>query len=245
MWVTGKIIKRIDWNEKLFTLVIDADIGDFKAGQFIKLSQYANDKRVARAYSLVNAENARHLEVLAVTVEDGQLSPQLHRLESGDEIEVSSKAAGFLVLDEVPAADNLWMLATGTAVGPFISMLLGQEVWRKYKNIRLAYGARFQEDLAYKAHLDEIAAHHSEQFAWQPLITRENFNGNIQQRIPQALASETLQQQLNCSISPLNSQVMLCGNPDMISETVELLKSMGLEKNLRRKPGQITVEKYW
>ncbi|GLP95537.1 ferredoxin--NADP reductase [Paraferrimonas sedimenticola] len=245
MWVEGKVMQRIDWNNKLFSLRIDADIAPYTAGQFIKLSQIKDEKRVARAYSLVNGEGSDFLEVLAVEVEEGQLSPNLHQLEPGDSIQVSAKAAGFLVVDEVPAAKNLWLLATGTAVGPFVSMLQGQAIWDKFERIYLAYGARFEEDLAYRDQLDEFVQRAPKRFAWQPLITREDFEGNLRMRIPQALEQGVLQSQWDCPIVADDCQFMLCGNPDMIQETVEWLKSQGLQKNLRRKPGQITVEKYW
>lgn len=102
MWGEAKVVERIDWSDQLFTLKLSADIGEFIAGQFIKLSLHIDDKRVARAYSLVNAPDASLLEVLAVSVDDGLLSPKLQALAPGDSIDISTKAAGFMTLDEIP-----------------------------------------------------------------------------------------------------------------------------------------------
>ena len=138
MWTTGKVIERIDWNNKLFSLKISADIQPFIAGQFIKLSQVRDGKRIARAYSLVNSPETDYIEILAVSVEGGQLSPELHTLQVGSEIQVSTQAAGFMILDELPrthSAQTLWLLATGTAIGPFLSMLETEEAWKRFKRI--------------------------------------------------------------------------------------------------------------
>ena len=38
---------------------------------------------------------------------------------------------------------------------------------------------------------------------------------------------------------------MLCGNPDMIKETISCLNNKGIEINRKSKLGNITIEKYW
>ncbi|NKF51341.1 ferredoxin--NADP reductase [Shewanella sp. WXL01] len=249
MWTTGKVIAKQNWNDKLFSLRIEVDIAPYIAGQFIKLSQMQGDKRVARAYSLVNAPDAPYVEVLAVEVQDGQLSPKLHELEIGDEIEVSTKATGFMTLDEIPSGavqgSDLWLLATGTAVGPFVSMLSTAEPWKRFERVLLVYGARFIDDLAYLEQLKAMELQYPQQFKLVTCITREPNPDGLTSRIPQGLLSGEIERYLGVEITPDDSQVMICGNPDMISEAQSLLLERGLAKNLRRAPGQITVEKYW
>jgi len=63
-------------------------------------------------------------------------------------------------------------------------------------------------------------------------------------RIPAGLDSKMIQESANLEINQ-DSQIMICGNPDMINDTVELLGKQGLERNRRSKPGNITLEKYW
>ncbi|WP_299493022.1 ferredoxin--NADP reductase [uncultured Shewanella sp.] len=249
MWTTGQIIERIDWNDKLFTLKIKSTLSPFIAGQFIKLSQVVEGKRVARAYSLVNAPDADHLEVLAVTVEGGQLSPRLHLLEAGDEIEVTTAATGFMTLDELPkeqqVSSDLWFLATGTAVGPFISIMDTQEPWQRFNNVILVYGVREKQDLAYLDKLQGLAVTYPDQFRLILSVTREVVEGALSERISNALENGSIEKKIGMTLTPEHSQVMLCGNPGMISEAVSVLKAKGLTKNLRRVPGQITMEKYW
>ncbi|MCL1065881.1 ferredoxin--NADP reductase [Shewanella olleyana] len=249
MWTTGTVTERIEWNEKLFSLRIKADVEPFIAGQFIKLSQIRDDKRIARAYSVVNPPGKEYIEILAVAVEEGQLSPDLQALKVGDNIEVSTKAAGFMTLDEIPTGalqgPHLWFLATGTAVGPFISMMETEEPWQRFEKVVLVYGVRLIEDLAYLPQLQALQKKYPTQFIFIPSVTREAFDGGLSCRIPDGLQSGILEQTAGVALNQENSQVMICGNPGMITDAQTALTEKGLVKNLRRAPGQITVEKYW
>jgi ferredoxin--NADP+ reductase len=122
-WVTGKVVKVQNWTDALFSLTVHAPVAPFTAGQFAKLGLDVDGERVQRAYSYVNAPGNPDLEFYLVTVPEGKLSPRLAALKPGDEVQVVSEAAGFFVLEEVPDCDTLWMLATGTAIGPYLSIL--------------------------------------------------------------------------------------------------------------------------
>ena len=133
-WVTGKVTKVQNWTDALFSLTVHAPVLPFTAGQFTKLGLEIDGERVQRAYSYVNSPDNPDLEFYLVTVPDGKLSPRLAALKPGDEVQVVSEAAGFFVLDEVPDCETLWMLATGTAIGPYLSILqLGKDLDR-FKN---------------------------------------------------------------------------------------------------------------
>ncbi len=128
-WVTGKVTKVQNWTDALFSLTVHAPVLPFTAGQFTKLGLEIDGERVQRAYSYVNSPDNPDLEFYLVTVPDGKLSPRLAALKPGDEVQVVSEAAGFFVLDEVPDCETLWMLATGTAIGPYLSILqLGKDL---------------------------------------------------------------------------------------------------------------------
>ncbi len=249
MWTKGQVIERIDWNDKLFSLRIAADLAPFIPGQFIKLSLQQGDKRVARAYSLVNAPDKPYAEILAVVVEDGQLSPQLQHLAIGDELDITPTATGFMTLDEIPKGElqgrHLWLLATGTAVGPFLSILDTVQPWQRFEKIVLVYGVRQAQDLAYFDKLKAYSATYPSQFILCPIVTREPFSGALQCRIPQGIRSGEIEHEVGLVLTATDSQVMICGNPGMISDAQAALIDKGLAKNLRRAPGQITVEKYW
>ena len=125
-WVTGKVTKVQNWTDALFSLTVHAPVLPFTAGQFTKLGLEIEGERVQRAYSYVNSPDNPDLEFYLVTVPDGKLSPRLAALKSGDEVQVVSEAAGFFVLDEVPALRNTvdagdwygdWPLFIDSAIG--------------------------------------------------------------------------------------------------------------------------------
>ena len=151
-WLPAKVISRKDWNSHLFSLVLECDrFPRYQAGQFIKLSALFDERRVTRAYSLVSAPREQHLEVLVVKVDDGQFTPYLHSLAVGDTLEVSDSARGDFTLEKIPEKNNLWLIATGTGVSPFLSMLTEGELWRRKGRVFLIYGVRYLDDLAYGA----------------------------------------------------------------------------------------------
>lgn len=155
-WVTGKVTKVQNWTDALFSLTVHAPVLPFTAGQFTKLGLEIEGERVQRAYSYVNSPDNPDLEFYLVTVPDGKLSPRLAALKPGDEVQVVSEAAGFFVLDEVPDCETLWMLATGTAIGPYLSILqLGKDLER-FKNMVLVHAARYAADLSYLPLMQEL-----------------------------------------------------------------------------------------
>lgn len=246
-WHDGKIVERKDWNDHLFSLRFSCvDFPTFKAGQFTKIGiQQADGKVLSRPYSLVNSPDNKYLEIIAVPVEEGSLSPKLHLLEDGDDIKVMSPATGFLVLDEVPPSQTLYLVATGTGVGPFISILDTMQPWETYQEIVLVYGVRHADDLAYKEKIQAWQAKFGTQFSFVPIVSRDDVEGALKGRIPQLFADQEIQKMSGRVLSAQTSQVMMCGNPDMIKDTIEILESLDLTKHLRRSPGQISMERYW
>ncbi|KFZ39212.1 ferredoxin-NADP reductase [Shewanella mangrovi] len=244
MWQSTNVIERIDWNERLFSLRLSASL-QFEAGQFVKLSLPAEERRLARAYSLINPPGTNYSEVLAMEVPDGQLSPRLHQLQAGDWVDITTSATGFLTLSEIPAqGEHLWMLATGTGVGPFLSILQAPQVWQRFSKVILIYGIRQASDLAYRELIGQLQVQHK-QFHFLSAMTQELHPDSFAGRITTGISSGELEQMLGIALSPDQSQIMMCGNPEMIKECNLLLSERGFSKNLRRKPGQITTEKYW
>ena len=108
----------------------------------------------------------------------------------------------------------------------------------------MVHGVRVAEDLVYQDQIQQWQRQYPEQLRYQPVVTRETIPGALTERIPQLLESGALETALARPLS-VNSQVMLCGNPDMISECRQVLADKGLQKNTRRKPGNVTSENYW
>lgn len=242
-WITGRVKARKQWSDTLFSLVVDADVAPFKAGQFTKLAWHGEDKKVARAYSYVNAPG-QDCEFYLVTIPEGQLTPHLAGLNVGDELLVQRTAAGFLTLDEVPPGRDLWLMATGTGVGPFVSMLAEGSCWQQFDHIVLVHGVRLGEELGYRQQITELTQGQP-RFHYVPFVSREAVSGTEPGRITHAIADGSLEQKVGLTFSPEHSRVLLCGNPQMVRDTVTELTHKGLEKHLRRKPGQILIENYW
>lgn len=245
-WVTGKVTGIQHWTESLFSLTIRAPVDPFTAGQFTKLGLEIDGERVQRAYSYVNAPSNPDLEFYLVAVPEGKLSPRLHSLKPGDEIQVVNEAAGFFVLDEVPDCQTLWMLATGTAIGPYLSALQEGKDLERFQHIVLVHAVRFASDLSYLPLMQELVNRYSGKLRIQTIVSRETAPGALYGRVPALIASGELEAAVNLPLSNTDSHVMLCGNPEMVRDTTQLLKdTRGMTKHLRRRPGHITAEHYW
>ena len=243
-WLDGKVVEKIRWNERLFSLRIESALGDFLAGQFVRIALDIDGERVARPYSLVNKPGESYQEIYFNIVPEGPLSPRLAELEVGDDIFVTDKPNGFLTIEEVPQCKHLWLAATGTGVGPFLSILKGDDVWQRFEKVVLAYSVRDQSELAYQEQVEQISAQYDEKFSFAPFITRETVEGTFNKRIPEAIDDGSLEETVGVSINDVDSHVMMCGNSEMISSVSACLEQRGMRKHRRREPGHITTEKY-
>ncbi|RUO45790.1 ferredoxin--NADP reductase [Idiomarina aquatica] len=242
--INGKVVENYRWSDNVFSLRIIAEPFDFKAGQFVRLGLPGGDAKALRAYSLASPPGASVIDFVIAEVADGLTSPQLAKLKPGDSVTITQPASGFFTLDEVPDGDDLWLLSTGTGIGPFISMLHTEQPWRRFRRINLVHGVRTAADLVYQEQIQHWQQQYPDRLGYQPVITREQIPGALNERIPQLLESGKLEAALATPLTT-NSQVMLCGNPDMITECRGVLAAKGLAKNTRRKPGNVTSENYW
>lgn len=243
-WIDAKVSAKQQWTERHFSLRIHAPEMPFRAGQFVRLGLEIDGEIVARPYSLVNAPHEKEFEVFFNVVQEGPLSPKLANLQPGDPIKLWSAVHGFLVVEEVPDCKHLWMLATGTGVGPFISILKTELPWQRFEKIVLAYSVRQQAELVYEEQIQQIATQHGQQFHFLPVVTREIVAGAINTRVTTALQSGELEECAGLQISPEASHVMMCGNSAMIRDVFAELEKRGMKKHQRREPGHITTEKY-
>lgn len=244
-WIQGTVKDNIHWTENLYSLKIDADIDNFVAGQFTSLALEIDGERVARPYSFLSAPGQLPLEFFFYTATGGVLSNAMLDLQPGDSIWLKKKANGFFTLSEVPSATDLWMFGTGTGIAPFFSILKTEEPWERFEKVILVHGVRADADLRYQELIETIQRDRPGRFLFKAFVTREDVPGTYRGRIPAAIADGNLEKFCARTLSPEKSQIMLCGNPDMVKESVEVLKERGFKKNRRRAPGQITVENYW
>ena len=239
-WLAGRVIENRHWTDALFSLRVEGVGLSFEAGQFVRIALDIDGERVARPFSMVNAPDDPVLEFYGIVVPEGPLSPRLAQLKAGDALYVAPNPAGFLVLSELPDAESLWLMSTGTGIAPFISILRAGAVWKRFRNVVLVHGVRHARELVYQEELESFRS-----LRYVPFVTRETAPRVLQGRIPAALRDGRLEAAAGLPIAPESSQIMLCGNPEMLKDTQAVLMERGLRKHRRRAPGQITVESFW
>lgn len=244
-WAEGRVINLRQWTEELYSLQAKAEIAPFIAGQFTRVAKDIDGEIIARPYSFVNAPDDPVLEFYFITVPKGPLTHELIHLRPGDTILVAPRAAGFFILKELPDAERLWMLATGTAIGPFLSILGASEVWERFRHIILVHSVRTARELTYQDTIRRLLERHPAQLQMIPMVSRESVDHALGGRITQAIEDGRLETRAGLSLDAASSQVMICGNPAMVHDTTHLLERRGLRKNRRREPGHITTEQYW
>jgi ferredoxin--NADP+ reductase len=249
--IKGVVLSRYDWTDRLFSLYVEAPIDAYTAGQFTKLAlPDGSGGWVRRAYSIVNnpkqAIGHQHMEFLIIADDLGELSPRFHRLNSGDDIFVGKDAAGFMTLDEVPVhVDDLWLLSTGTAIGPFISLLETPSLETRFKNIILVHAVRTHAELIYHDRIQRLLHRFNRRLHYVPIVSREHVTGTLRGRIPSLLLNGSIEKQTQCPLNKAHSFLYLCGNPCMVKDTASALNELGFQKHLRKKAGQFSSENYW
>src|SRR6266700_1002300 len=244
-WVEGTVVNQKRWTQTLFTLQVEAEVARFEAGQFAKLALAVEGEMVARPYSFVNAPNERPHEFYYVTLPDGPLTQRLCKLQAGDAVYLAPRPAGFLALSEIPDGENLWLISTGTGVGPFLSILKTEGPWQRFRQVVLVHAVRHAEELTYRDSVSRLLGEHGEQMRMVSFVSRESQPGALHGRIPLAIEEGRLEAAAGAALSANTSRVMICGNPEMVTDTSAALARRGMKKHRRREPGHITVENYW
>jgi ferredoxin--NADP+ reductase len=239
-WLEGKVIENRHWTETLFSLRVEGAPLSFEAGQFVRIALDIDGQRVARPFSMVNAPGDPVHEFYGIVVPEGPLSPRLARLEAGETLYVAPNPAGFLVLSEVPDAETLWLVSTGTGIAPFISILRTETPWRRFRNVVLVHAVRHARELVYRDVVQQMP-----KLRYVSVVSREDIPGSLRGRIPALVRDGRLEAAAGLKLAPETSQVMLCGNPDMLKDTSAVLMERGMRKNRRRTPGHITSESFW
>ena len=273
------VLSKTTWTPNLFSFTVSRPVSfKFTAGQFVRLgvnpsqlnyykqlSKVADaeedededlnetlDEDIFRAYSIVSSPFDEILEFFSIVIPDGAFTSQLQHLEVGDELLVNTMPFGFLTLAryQKPLPKDLWLLATGTGLAPFLSMLQDLKTWEDYEHIVLAYSARSTEELAYIEKIESLQedfgslVENPAKLIFIPIVTREPVEGALTERLPKLLLDGTLQARAGIDLDIDSTHVMLCGNPEMVEDTKETLKRLGLVMN-RRGEGNIAVENYW
>ncbi|TMH34018.1 MAG: ferredoxin--NADP reductase [Betaproteobacteria bacterium] len=248
-WVEGRIVGNYQWTDRLVSLQVAAPEVTFVAGQFARLALPApagsKEAMLGRPYSFVNPPQDGPHEFYFNVLPEGPLSPRLARLRLGEPVWLLDRANGFFTVAELPAADALWCLATGTGLGPFLSMLRTVDPWEKFERVVLVHAVRYSEDLSYAEVMANLAAAHHGRFTFVPFVSRQARRGALPGRIPAAIVDGRLEAWTGVPLTAANAHAMLCGNPEMVRDTQAVLESRGMHRHRRREPGHFTLETYW
>lgn len=248
-FIQGKLVAKRYWSDTLISLQVEAPEVKFFAGQFGRLALPAppgsKEEMLGRPYSFVNSPHVSPHEFYFVIVPHGPLSPRLAALEPGDPVWLLPNGNGFFIVSEIPKADVLWCLSTGTGLGPFLSILGTPAAWEKFNHIVLVHAVRFASDLSYGDAIAQIAAAHPDRFVYIPIVSREAHDNALGGRIPDAIRDGQLEARAGLTLQMENSHVMLCGNPAMVEDTQKVLEARGMRRHRRTALGHFTVETYW
>ncbi|MDH5476822.1 MAG: ferredoxin--NADP reductase [Nitrospinota bacterium] len=243
----------------------EEQIKEFKPGQFTTLGLPGSaprfeiadpeeeapppDKMIRRAYSISSAsEKTDYLEFYITLIRSGSLTPRLFALKEGDPLFVAPKITGVFTLDEAPHESNLIMVATGTGLAPYMSMIrsiFSKQTHRKYAII---HGARHSWDLGYRAELETLAEYFPT-FAYQPIISRPDkehtpWNGP-KGYVQDQWKSGAVGKKWGFKPDASNSCVFLCGAPAMVEDMLTILASEGFKEHKKKDPGNVFVERFW
>ncbi len=238
------------WNDSLFSFKTTRDPGlRFRNGQFVMIGLEVNGRPLMRAYSIASANYEDHLEFFSIKVQNGPLTSRLQHLKEGDELLVSRKPTGSLLLDDLKPGKNLYYFSTGTGLAPFMCLVKDPDAYERFEKIVLIHGVRNVNDLAYKEFLeglpnDEILGDLvRDKLIYYPLVTREEFRN--QGRLTDVINNGKIAADIGLpELNPVTDRVMICGSPQMLKDSCEILDARGFEISPHiGTPGDYVIER--
>jgi len=242
----------------------DSVLPDFIPGQFAVLGLPASspratwsepepfpvdaEKLIRRPYSITSSSRTReYLEFYISMVSTGALTPRLFALKVGDPIWLGPKVSGIFTLDQVPKEKNIVMVATGTGLAPYISMLTSELRCGGPRKFAVLHGAYHSWDLGYRSELQTM------QFLCQNYTYVATIDRPEDEPVPwtgkkgwvqDIWKSGVITQSWGERPTPENTHVFLCGVSGMVNAMLEALNAEGFAEQTKITPGQIHVERF-
>ena len=238
------------WNDSLFSFTTTRNAGfHFRNGHFVMVGLQIEGKPLLRAFSVVSANYDEHLEFYSIKIPDGALTSRLQHIQPGHEVLVSRKPTGTLLIDNLLPGKRLYLLATGTGLAPFMSLIRDPATYDRFEQVVIAHGVRRISDLGYNGYIErELPAHElvgeqvKKQLLYYPTVTREPFRH--QGRVTELMDSGKLPADLG--LPPLDratDRVMICGSPTMLKDTVAILEGRGFGEGSSDGQGEYVIER--
>src|SRR5271169_4495455 len=213
---TERVLTVHHWSESVFSFTTTRDQGlRFENGQFLMIGLRIEGKPVMRAYSIASANHEDFLEFLSIKVADGPLTSRLQNIKPGDEILVSRKPTGTLLLRDLKPGKHLYLLSSGTGLAPFMSLIKDPETYERFEKIILVHGVRYRSELAYRDYIEWELTHHEflgeqvrKKLVYFPTVTRERFR--YQGRITSLIESGKLFEDTGMpGLDPAHDRIMI------------------------------------
>lgn len=239
------------WNEHLFSFAITRPASfRFRSGEFVMIGLQGENRPLLRAYSVASPSWDEELDFLSIKVADGPLTSRLQQVQVGDQIYLGRKPTGTLVTDALTPGKRLFLLATGTGLAPFLSLIRDPDVYEMFEQVVVVHSVRRVSDLAYREALegklagDPLCEDQAQaQLHYVPTVTREDFP--TRKRIGTMIEDGSLFAGIpgDARLDPATDRVMLCGSMAMIRDTAAMLDGMGFTEGSNANPGDYVIER--
>lgn len=208
---------------------------DYIPGQFITFHFEHEGKEVKRSYSIASIPGRNHeVEIAASYFEGGPGSELLFKMQPGDKVTTSGPFGRLVLRDENP--QRTVMIATGTGVTPYRSMLPGIEQRlddNPDSSLIILQGVQTRDQLLYGDDFVGLMQRHP-RFEFYACYSREQVTAanGFDAHEKTGYVQQTLE---GLRLNPESDVVYLCGNPNMIDEVFTKLKELEFEtKQVRR-----------
>lgn len=250
-----RIIDIRRWTEKLFSVkVTRSPQFRFTPGQWVRLGIPSGSGLpggvIWRPYSMVSADYDDYLEFFSILVPGGAFSSRLAAAQVGETVFVEKQPFGYLTAARFTGGRHLWLLASGTGVAPYLSILRDPDVWQRYDERVLAYSVSYVREIAYRDELaalanDELLGDARPPLRFVPIVTREEAPDALRARLPALIADGSLERKAGLALTPEDSRILVCGNPQMLDDVRDALVARGLRSDRSALPGHFATENYW
>ena len=220
----------------------------FQSGQFVMIGLEVDGQPLMRAYSMASPAWDDEVEFFSIKVPNGPLTSRLQHIKVGDTILMSGRAVGSLVIQSLKPGRRLFLVSTGTGIGPFASIIRDPDTYDRFEHVYLTHTCREVAELTYGKEIvkaleeDPLCSEFSSQLTHYTSVTREEYP--YQGRITHLLENSKFFDDLGITNFDREfDRVMICGSIEMNRDMKEILEAQGFIEGSRREKGEFVIER--